>query len=190
MPNSSLLDLPTLDAGSVTNASSLFFFVSNNNNARLFSAHNLGPYVGVSTSTLLHKTAVQTISANSNTSVVWEAAERDPYGIWDAASNTLVKMNFNGWVQFRYRLESATGGGTQAITRVSCGTGAEGNWAGMGYSAWRDQITGYRDTVMTAPTSVVVDQMFNLSCQYQAINQIAGNAMRVWWEIRPLRIYN
>lgn len=190
MANSALINLPTLTAASVNNVSSLFFFVSNNDNGRLMSGEVLQSYIHNANTTILNKTSVQTFTGGANEYWDWDEAIRDPWSMWDANSVQMVTIPWNGYVQFRFRSESNNGGGTYAFTNVVQGnSGSASPPGGGGLWCTKDQITGYRDSALTAPVPVSSGDQFRLRSQYQTTNQGVSNQMRAYLEVIPLKVY-
>lgn len=172
------------------NVSSIFFFVSNNDNPRLMSGSILQNYIFNADTTILNKTTVQTFTALTNEYWEWDEAVRDPWGMWNAASAALVTVPFNGYVQFRWRNESQNGGGTFALSNVVVGnSGSAPPMGGGGLWTRYDQITGYRDSALTAPVAVSAGDEFRLRSQYQATNQSVSAGFEAYIEIIPLKVY-
>ena len=185
MGNSFVSSLPTLDPSSVENVSSLFFYLSNNGTNGLYSGKTLESYLGYANSTILLLTGVQTVVNDTTVPVQWDTEIQDPLNMWDAASNTLIAPNFTGWVQFRARIESNTGGGT--YTRCAVRKNGSGGEPGTCYWGYRDYVTGYRDSGISAPMSCSPGDTFDLRAYYQQTCQIGDS--KTWLECIPLKIY-
>lgn len=182
MANSFLSSLETLNPSSVQNVSSLFFYLANNGTSGLYSGSVLQSYIGYPDSTIVMLTGVQTITATTPTFVQWDTEIQDPLNMWDAASNTLIAPNFTGMVQFRVRGESNTGGGNWTRNRMTKnGTDFYGNC----YFAYKDFVTGFRDSGITAPVSCVPGDYFEFLARYESTCQIGDS--KTWVECIPLQ---
>lgn len=184
MANSFISSLATLDPTSVTNTSSLFFYLSNNDTSQLYSGRLLETQIGHSFSTVAMRTAVETVPANTAVLVEWDNIPQDPLGMWDAASASIIKPGFTGWVQFRCRGESNTGGGI--FTRNAILKNG-GELAGLPYFAYRDYVTGYRDMAYSAPVSCSPTDYFEYRAYYNTACQIGDS--KTWIECIPLQVY-
>lgn len=186
MANSFVSSLETLDPTSVNNVSSLFFFLSNNGTNNLISGKILEQYLCYRQSTLVVRTTDYSITANVPTEVQWEHVARDPLGLFNAASNTLITTNFTGYIQFKFCGASKTGGGTYVRRRMTKNGTQTYN---SGHQGWRDFNTGYSWPTMTGPIECVSGDYFEMQQQYSATNTQNGTNGATWLEAIPLQVY-
>lgn len=186
MANSFISSLETLDPTSVSNVSSLFFFMSNNGANRLISGDVMQSYLHHRLTTTVCRTTNFQITGGSAVQIAWEQEKSDPLDMWDAASNTLIAPKFTGYVQFRFGSASATGGGTYTRRRLK----KNGlHVYGGGHWAYRCYNTGYVVESYSSPIECVSGDYFTFELQYQATNTVQCAGSTTFLECWPVQVY-
>lgn len=189
MANSFITSLDTLDPTSVQNVSSLFFYISNNDNSRLMSGKELQTLIGPPPSTIVCATNAQTFSpAATEVLVTYDAALKDDLGLWNASSAGAIFTNFTGFVSFRYKTDvnTAFGGPTVYLDAYIRKNGA--TWMGYGrYRADHPQFT-WDVTHSTGVVSCQNGDRFELYVQANSPGYMNGGG-KVWLECRPVEMY-
>jgi hypothetical protein len=184
--NSFISSLETLDPSSVSNVSSLFFYVANNGNSRLVDGNTMQSYLSNRESTIVVRTSDYQIAGATTTVVTWEAAFRDPLGMWNANSASMIVANFDGYLQFKYASASKTGGGTYFRRRLYK-NGA--NVPGSGLQAWRCYVTAYAWPSISGPIPCTSGDYFEMNQQYASANTINCVNLATWMEVIPLQVF-
>lgn len=186
MANSFLSSLETLNTASVTNISSLFFYTSDNDTSKLVSGAVLQGILGHPPPSVIVRTSNFAVTAGNSVALVWEQAISDPWGMWDAASNTLIVPGFTGMVQFRWRTET-NGTGTNPAKYGMRKNGS--TFIGHGWTNHGDVYTGFRHHVVTAPVSCSPTDYFDVGVQYPGNGSVLGAGGNCWVECQPLQVY-
>lgn len=194
-----LNDKAVLNTNSVTNTDSLFIYLRDNGTQRKVTAKDIQSFLsqeGLSTRVHMSSATIADVGSMAVTTVTFDTASTNPYGMFNPNTPGILTMPFNGMVQAQGAAYFEGRQPSVVSTLTFCwvlknGQRFPGCGNAAGFSRF-DGTVGYPQTTnfMTAPFSVTSGDVISLQAQTAALSaSIVASYELTFIELIPLKAW-